>query len=156
MPVSKYYCSMFLQWYMTNAYRILLGEAEWKILLRRPYLHRKMMWNIYWRNMRWGLNSFAYERIEQRALDNMAMHKRLLWQKYITKVGTPQWLSVDVTSVLGWLQRVGLGHAAAVWEIHIPSMFRVEVCRVDEFLYMYADKYFVKKHRWKSTCWYRV
>lgn len=51
---------------------------------------------------------------------------------------------------------MGVGDAAAVWVIYIPSMFRVEVCRVDEFLYMYIGERFVNSHGWKSAWWYSV
>jgi hypothetical protein len=73
--------------------------------------------------------------------------------KQNTNLRPPRWLSVDVTSVLGWLYRVGVGDVADVREKRTPSMFRVEVCRVGEFLYMYTDKCFVNHHGRKSGCW---
>jgi hypothetical protein len=52
----------------------------------------------------------------------------------ITDFGLSWWLTVDVSSVLGLLCCVGVGNVAEVLEVHTAFTFRVEMCRVGEFL----------------------
>jgi hypothetical protein len=47
-----------------------------------------------------------------------------------------QLLTVDVNSGLRWLHPVYVGDVAIVLEVHGSSIFRVEACRVGEFLCM--------------------
>jgi hypothetical protein len=63
--------------------------------------------------------------------------------KLITDFELPWWLTVDVSSVLGWLYCVAVGNVANVSEVHAAFIFRVEVCRVGEFLC-------IKRYGWES------
>jgi hypothetical protein len=42
----------------------------------------------------------------------------------------------DVNLVFGCLHLVGVGSVAEISEVHAASVFRIEVCRVSEFVYV--------------------